>query len=137
MAEHPIPGVGVAVIDDGRILLVRKGAGPWKDHWAVPGGRIELGERMADAAVREVREETGLDIRLGPIVWNGEVIGPGDPPEFHFTLVDFVGFPLGGTLQAGDDAAEARWVTPGEAEDLALIPTMPSLFEVLDPYLRS
>lgn len=126
----------MAVIDDGRILLVRKASGPWQDHWAVPGGRVELGERMTDAAVREVREETGLDVRLGPIVWNGEVIGPGDPPHWHFTLVDFVGFPIGGSLQAGDDAAEARWVTPEGAAGLLLIPTMPSLFDVLEPYLR-
>lgn len=137
MSDHPIPGVGVAVIDGGKILLVRKAAGPWKDHWAVPGGRVELGERMVDAARREVKEETGLDVRLGPVVWTGEVIDTASPPAWHFTLVDFVGFPVGGTLQAGDDAAEARWVTPAEAAQLDMISTMPSLFERLDPYLRT
>jgi ADP-ribose pyrophosphatase YjhB (NUDIX family) len=136
MSDHPIPGVGVAVIDEGRLLVVRKAQGPWEDHWAVPGGRIELGETMADAARREVREETGLEVRLGPVVWTGEVIGPGTPPDWHFTLVDFVGFPIGGRLQAGDDAAEARWVTPQEAAELMLIPTMPGLIDLLGPYLR-
>ena len=96
-----------------------------------------MGERIADAAIREVREETGLDIRLGPVIWTGEVIDSGDPPEWHYVLVDYVGFVLGGTLAAGDDAAEARWVTVEEAGRLALIPTMPSLFERLGPYLRS
>lgn len=135
MPDHPIPGVGAAVIDDGRILLVRKASGPWQDHWAVPGGRVELGERMVDAARREVREETNLDVRIGPVIWTGEVIGPGEPPSYHFTLVDFVAFPLGGRLRAGDDAAEARWVSRAEADGLTLIPTMPSLFERLGPYL--
>ncbi|MDX1448818.1 MAG: NUDIX domain-containing protein, partial [Acidimicrobiia bacterium] len=100
MPEHPVPGVGVAVIEDGRVLLVRKGRGPWQDHWAVPGGRVELGEPMSQTAVREVREETGLVIRLGPVVWTGEVIGPGSPPEWHYTLVNYVGFPVGGELVA-------------------------------------
>ncbi|MEX1271555.1 MAG: NUDIX domain-containing protein, partial [Acidimicrobiia bacterium] len=52
MSERPVPGVGVAVIDAGRLLVVRKDRGPWADHWAVPGGRVEMGERMADAAIR-------------------------------------------------------------------------------------
>lgn len=137
MSEHPIPGVGVAIVDAGRILLVRKDGGPWKDHWAVPGGRVELGETMVEAAVREVKEETNLDVRLGPVVWTGEVIGPGRPPQWHYTLVDFVGFLLGGVLEAGDDAAEARWFTPDEALAVDLIPTMPPLLERLVPYLRS
>lgn len=127
----------MAVIDDGRILLVRKRRGPWADRWAVPGGKVEMGETMEAAALREVSEETGLLVRLGPVVWTGEVIDTASPPEWHYTLVDFVGFPVGGRLAAGDDAAEVRWVTPSEAGELDLIPTMPSLLERLEPYLRS
>jgi 8-oxo-dGTP diphosphatase len=137
MSERPVPGVGVAVIDAARVLLVRKDRGPWSGHWAVPGGRVEMGERLADAAIREVREETGLDVRLGPVIWTGEVIDSEVPPQWHFVLVDYVGFVLGGDLIAGDDAAEARWVTIDEARQLTLIPTMPALFERLGPYLRS
>lgn len=137
MSDHPVPGVGVAVIDSGRVLVVRKDRGPWADHWAVPGGRVEMGERMADAAIREVKEETGLDIRLGPMIWTGEVIDSADPPEWHYVLVDYVGFVLGGVLAAADDAAEARWVTLDEARSLVLIPTMPSLLERLGRYLGS
>ena len=134
--SHPIPGVGVAVLHDGRLLLIRRGRGPGQGFWAVPGGKVDLGERLADAAVREVMEETGLAISVGPVVWVGESIGPGDPPEWHYTLVDFLGAPTGGSeIEARDDAADARWVTLEEARLLPLTPTMWPLLEVLEEHL--
>ena len=133
--RSPVPGVGVAVVSEGRVLLIERGHGALVGKWAVPGGRVEWGETLEDAAVREVREETGLDVRLGPVVWAGEYIGPGDPPSWHFTLVDFVGHPIGGELSAGDDARDARWVTVDEARELPLADSMPVLFERLADYL--
>lgn len=117
------------------MLLVERGQGALVGRWAVPGGRVEWGETMEDAARREVREETGLDVRLGPVIWAGEYIGPGDPPSWHYTLVDYVGYLIGGTLSAGDDARDARWLTVDEAMELPLADSMPALFDNLVPYL--
>lgn len=99
--------------------------------WAVPGGRVRWGETWREAAAREIREETGLEVEIGPVAWVGEALGPGDPPAWHYALVDFWGEVTGGTLRAGDDAAEARWVPVEHARDYPLVPSMYSLLEKL------
>ncbi len=131
-ADHPIPGVGVAVVSGGRLLLVKRGREPGAGLWAVPGGKVERGERQVDAARREVREETGLEVAIGDVLWVGDSIGPGDPPQWHFTLVDFRATLVGGKLSPHDDAADARWFTIEEARRLPLTSTMPALLDALE-----
>lgn len=86
---------------------------------------------MTGAVRREVFEETGLQIRPGRVVWAGDSIGPGDPPAWHFCLVDFLCEVEGGVLQAADDAMTAAWVSLADAADYPLTPTMYELLEVL------
>lgn len=119
------------MVHEGRLLLVRRSNEPRMGQWAVPGGKVELGETMLDAGRREVREETGLEVEIGEVVWAGETVGPGRPPAWHYVLVDFIGALVGGSLRAGDDAAEAAWFTVEEARSLPLTPTMPALLDEL------
>ena len=126
-SDRPLVGVGVVVVDDGQLLLVQRGRNPGKGLWAVPGGKVRPGEEMRTAARREVLEETGLDVEVGEVVWVGEVIEDG----YHIVLIDFAGTVVGGTIQAGDDAADARWVPVGEAADLPLTSTMYDLVDTL------
>lgn len=129
--ERPLVGVGVVVIDQGRMLLVERGSGPLVGSWAVPGGKVRYGERLTDAAVREIQEETGLEVALGNVVWVGEALGDGDPPEHHVVLVDYAGRVTGGELVAGDDASAAAFVPLEELRSLPLTPTMYDLLEKL------
>lgn len=124
---HPVVGVGVALVEDGRVLLVRRGRDPGRGLWAVPGGKVRHGERMRDAARREMREETGLDVEVGDVLWVGEYIEGDD----HIVLIDFAGRLIGGDLEAADDADEVRWVTLEEASEYPLTLTMYELMDTL------
>jgi len=126
-SERPLVGVGVAVIDQGRILLVRRANDPGRGLWAVPGGKVDMGERLTEAAAREVREETGLLVEIGELIWAGEHISD----QVHIVLIDFLGALIGGDLAAGDDADRAEWVPLEHVGDYPLTETMYDLVAVL------
>jgi len=120
--DRPVVGVGAVVIDGNRVLLVRRGHEPLKGEWSVPGGAVELGETLEAAIAREVREETGLDVEVGPIV---EVVDrvrldAAGRPEFHYVLIDFLCRPTGGSLHAASDAEETAWVALSELADYGI-----------------
>lgn len=120
------------MVADQRILLVKRGREPGRGLWAVPGGKVELGETVQEAARREVEEETGLQVEVGEVVWVGESVGEGDPPAWHYVLIDFIGYPRDGELTPRDDADEAEWFSLDEARRLDLTATMPSLLDRLE-----
>ena len=126
-SDRPLVGVGVVVVQARELLLVQRGKDPGRGLWAVPGGKVRPGEMMRVAARREVLEETGLDVEIGDVVWVGEVIEDG----YHIVLIDFEGRVVGGSLRAGDDAAEARWVDLADVTDLPLTTTMYDLVGTL------
>ena len=116
----PQVAVGAVVFSENKILLVKRSNHPAKGMWAVPGGKIQAGETMQQALVREIKEETGLDIRVGEIVFVFDVIRHDEQKElsFHYVIIDFFCDLLGGELKAGDDAREVRWIS---REDLKTI----------------
>lgn len=122
--ERPIVGVGVVVWRDGRVLLIRRGKPPRAGSWSLPGGAQELGETVREAARREVREETGLELgelRLVDVVDSIERDDAGRVWR-HYTLVDFTATVAGGSERAGSDAAALAWFRPEELEELGLWP---------------
>ncbi|MFB4312687.1 NUDIX hydrolase [Actinomadura sp. 21ATH] len=116
---------GIAVDGSGRLLMIRRGHAPAAGLWSIPGGRVEPGESDAAAVVREMREETGLDVAVGALVGTVERPGPGG---VVYEIHDYAVTAEGGVLAAGDDAADARWLTPGELRSL---PTAPGVITAL------
>ena len=118
--EAPILGVGVVVIDDGRVLLVRRGQEPLKGQWSLPGGVLELGETLQQGIVREVLEETGLTVVPECIV---EVLDRITRDEtsgqirYHYVLVDFLCRVAGGVLCFASDADDGRWVPRSDLDE--------------------
>lgn len=131
---YPRPAVGVVVIHDDQLLLVQRSKDPYRGCWAVPGGKVKWGETLANAAAREVKEETGLVVEVKEVVWVGETMSPpGETAKHHNVLVDFAAVLVGGTLLAASDAADAAFIPLGEARDLQLTPTMYDLLDIVDP----
>ena len=117
--------VGAVAVEDDRILLVRRGRGPAAGEWAVPGGRVEEGETLAEAVVRELAEETGVEAVCDDLVGWVERIGDG----YHFVILDFWVTVLSDRAPvAGDDAAEVAWVP---LEEMAELPLVEGLAEFL------
>ena len=126
MSRSVVPCVGAVVTDEqGRLLVIQRGHDPGAGLWSIPGGRIEPGETDAQALVREMLEETNLQVKVGKLI--GSVRRPG-LGGMVIDIRDYAATIIGGTLRAGDDAADARWVT---AAELARMEVTDGLIEAL------
>jgi ADP-ribose pyrophosphatase len=125
--------VGAVVFKQGCVLLVRRGQPPADDQWAIPGGKVRLGETLQAAAEREVREETGLSVHARQPVYTFDLIERDDRGRirFHYVIVDLMADYGGGRIRAGDDARDARWVGPEEIGQLKVSPPTADLLRRL------
>src|SRR5206468_9176234 len=120
--ELPLVGVGAIIIEGERVLLVKRAHPPIQGQWSIPGGVLEVGEMVREAAVREAREETGLMVEPGELlgVYDRILRDPEQRVQYHYVLIDFLCRAVGGELLAASDATEVRWFTREELPALHL-----------------
>ena len=120
--EIPLVGIGSIIIEGDRVVLVKRAHPPIQGHWSIPGGVLEVGEMVREAAVREAREETGLIVEPGELlgVYDRILRDPGQRVQYHHVLIDFLCRAVGGELLAASDATEVRWFTREELPALNL-----------------
>jgi ADP-ribose pyrophosphatase YjhB (NUDIX family) len=128
--SRPIVGVGALILNQGRLLLVKRGAQPGQGKWSIPGGLVELGERVEEAVVREVKEECGLDIEVERLIDVFDSITRDEKGrvQYQFVVVNFLAKIRGGTLKNADDVLEARWVSLDEVEKYNLTNSFRAFF---------
>jgi len=110
--EQPLIGVGAVIVSGRRALLVRRDSEPLRGEWSVPGGLLELGERLRDGVRREALEETGLEVETGEVldVFDSIFTDPLGRTQYHYVLIDYLCRPLSGEARAGSDVSDVRWV---------------------------
>jgi 8-oxo-dGTP diphosphatase len=110
--QAPVVGVGGVVIHEGRALLIKRGSEPLKDQWSIPGGTLELGESIQEGVRRELREETGLDVRVGELIEVFDRIFRDEAGkiQYHFVIVDYLCEKISGEAHAASDVKDLAWV---------------------------
>lgn len=134
--ELPLVGVGAIIIEGDRVLLVKRAHPPIQGQWSIPGGVLEVGEMVREAAVREAREETGLAVEPGELlgVYDRILRDPEKRIQYHYVLIDFLCRRIGGELLAASDATEVRWF---EREELPALNLAEDTHDVIQKgYLR-
>ena len=120
--QNPLVGVGAVIVQDDRVLLIRRGQAPLLGEWSLPGGVLKCGETLREGVVREAQEETGLVVEVVEMLGVYECVTRSEDGRvrYHYVLIDFLCRPISGDACAGSDAADVRWFAPGELDGLAL-----------------
>jgi len=129
--KRPVVGVGAVILDEGKILLEKRKNAPGKGKWSIPGGLVDLGEKMEQAVIREVKEETGLDVyepRLIDVV-NYVSLSEQGAVKYHFVIVDYLVTVKGGKPKAASDADALKWVPFNEVEEYDLTKSFRRFFQ--------
>jgi len=121
--EAPVVGVGAVIVKGAQVLLVRRANAPGRGRWSIPGGRVEIGETLAQAAVREVHEECGVRIAVGPVISACDLIESDDTGRirYHYILIDVTARHICGAPRPGTDALESRWVKEADLNQLDIV----------------
>jgi 8-oxo-dGTP diphosphatase len=129
--ERPYVGIGGIIVHEGRVVLVKRRFEPLAGQWSIPGGAVETGETLEACLVREMGEETGFLVQVGPVVEVLDRIAHDDEGKvlYHFVLIDYLCWPVGGELRAGSDVAEAVLAEPSELAQYALTEKALSVIE--------
>jgi 8-oxo-dGTP diphosphatase len=128
--ETPLVGVGAIIIENARVVLVKRAHPPLQDQWSIPGGVLEVGELLREAAIREAREETGLTVEPGELlgVYDRILRDPEKRVQYHYVLIDFLCRRVAGDLAAASDASEVRWF---RCEELAALKLAEDTIDVI------
>jgi 8-oxo-dGTP diphosphatase len=128
--EQPVVGVGIVIVNEGKIVLIKRGNDPGKGKWSIPGGHLELGETLETAVIREAKEETCLTVDKPLLV---DVVDQIDRDEqgkvkYHYVIADYLVHVVDGDIAAASDAEELRWVPFGEVETYVLTASFKRFF---------
>jgi ADP-ribose pyrophosphatase YjhB (NUDIX family) len=128
---QPIVGVGAVIVQDSKVVLVKRKYEPLAGQWSLPGGRLELGETLEAGLAREMLEETGLIVEVGPVVdvFDRILLDPERRVRYHYVLIDYLCRPISGSLAHGSDVAAAEFVDPGQLAVYRLTPKATSVIE--------
>jgi 8-oxo-dGTP diphosphatase len=129
--DRPYVGIGAVLVHEGRVVLVKRRFEPLAEQWSIPGGAVEAGETLEACITREMAEETGFLVRVGPVIEVVDRITRADDGRvlYHFVLIDYLCWPIGGELQAGSDVAEAVLAEPSELAQYQLTEIATSVIE--------
>jgi 8-oxo-dGTP diphosphatase len=129
--DRPYVGIGGIIVHEGRVVLVKRRFEPLAGQWSIPGGAVETGETLEACLIREMAEETGFVVEVGPVVEVLDRITNDDSGRvlYHFVLIDYLCWPVGGELRAGSDVAEAVLAEPSELAQFQLTEKALSVIE--------